>query len=115
MQLSDKVQRVAREENISLDELVYMVKHSAVCRQEGFNRRYYHWSLNVQGNSLVDMRYFERIEVGEGNTSVFEEHGECAGEGCRECGWAGEIIRYVSDKVVPTYGRLHRRDELWAG
>lgn len=102
MQVSLKVQRVMEAEKISAAELSHMVKRAAISRDssnEGFNKRYFHWLFRIKGDLLEDMRYVNLVEVGHGESSVFEEHEPCEGDGCRACGWIGEIIRRVDDNT----------------
>ena len=99
MQLSVKVHRVLVGENISMEELHLMVEHSALTStHEGFNRRYHHWLFEVVDGSVLNMRYTETSKIGTGQYPQTEEHLDCGGAGCKGCGWAGEVIRMVSDK-----------------
>src|SRR5690242_2645036 len=100
MQISAKVQRVLVEEGISGQELDYMITHAANCRLDGCNLRYFHWLMKSVGNVLVNMRYVDHVEIGEGTATVMEEHDECKGEGCRDCGWVGNIVRRIEDATA---------------
>jgi hypothetical protein len=109
MLLSTKVGRVTKGEEISMAELAIMVEHAALSSgTEGFNRRYHHWLFRVEtdGSDTVvrDMRYAESVRVGQGQHQQSEEHFDCCGAGCKTCGWAGEVIRLVSDKPTVRSG-----------
>ena len=77
-----------------------MVEHAAQTSAYGkeWKRRYFHWLFKVEGGALMDMKFSTPIEVGTGHARMREEHEPCAGLGCHQCGWWGEIVRLVSDK-----------------
>lgn len=102
MKLAPKVVRLLRAENIKLEELYHMVKHAAICRGFApFNRMYHHWLFKIDGETVDDMRRTEHVTVGDPTDNwVYEEHEACKGEGCHECGWAGEVQRYVTDLSI---------------
>lgn len=106
MKISDKIQRVMASEKISSQELAYMVDHAAKITRGPFNRRYYQWLFKIRGESLEDMQYFNRIVIGVGRDKVSEEHEPCLGQGCKGCGWSGEIVRRISDKPIPRHEPL---------
>lgn len=106
MKLSEKVLRIMEVESIKPEELCFMVEHAAITSVRGFNRRYFHWLFNMKGDSLLDMQHFHLLETGHGTTKMLEDHEVCAGKGCRECGWAGVVARWVTDKEVPTMSPL---------
>jgi hypothetical protein len=109
MRLSEKVQRVLKGEGISLEELALMLRLAAITSREGCNRRYHHWLFRVNGDEVSDMRTEWTLKVGRGKDRVTEEHDECQGQGCKACGWSGQAIRYVSDKIVPRFEPLRLR------
>jgi hypothetical protein len=109
MRTSEKVKRVLAGENISQNELETMIRSAAKFSKEGCNRRYHHWLFNVQGDEVVDMRTSWMKQVGRGKDRVIEEHDTCQGQGCKMCGWSGQVIRLVSDKVVPRFEPLRLR------
>jgi hypothetical protein len=87
-----------------------MLRSAAIyTREEGCNRRYHHWLFKTKGEEVVDMRTLWTQEVGRGKDRVMEEHEGCEGQGCKECGWSGQVIRYVTDKTVPRYTPLSLR------
>ena len=97
LQISEKVLRVLREEQISEEELQHMLKHAAISRAGGCNWRFHHWGFLIEHQILKDMRHVEMVEVGQGEARVYEEHEPCHGEGCRACGWCGQLIRRIDD------------------
>ena len=82
-----------------------MLKHAAITSLAGCNRRYFQWLFRVLGHTVADMRRLEPFTVGQGSTKVYEEHEKCAGEGCRSCGWWGQICRLVSDSTQTALGK----------
>lgn len=109
MKISPKIEKILAEEKIVPEELSFMLNHSAITSLGGFNRRYYHWLFKIVGKSLEDMRYAKLVEVGHGRDKQEEEHESCLGEGCKKCGWAGHIVRRISDKPVPQHEPLRLR------
>jgi hypothetical protein len=107
MELSEKVRRVMEGESISEEELAFMLDSAAITRLSGCNRRYHHWLMKVKDDVYVeDMIFASVIELGVGEQKVLEDHEPCNGRGCHECGWRGEIIRYISDKSLPKHEPL---------
>jgi len=94
---SEKVLRILTAEGISVEELAYMVEHAAITSIDGCNRRYHQWAFRVEGAVLLDMRYAQLMSVGRGHAWQTEEHEPCLGDGCRECGWVGEVLRGIED------------------
>ena len=90
-----QVQRVMQGEGISPDELMEMLRKSAITRLRGFNRRYYDWLFKIQGRSVEIMQAAEMREVGRGKDHMVEECERCAGRGCKQCGWVGHISRRI--------------------
>ena len=90
-----------------MEELAYMVEHAAIYSgSQDCNRRYFDWLFNVQGSRLLDMRRASLATIGRGSATAYEEHDLCNGQGCKACGWVGEIIRRVHDTSAQ---RLDRR------
>ena len=100
MELSDQVLRVLSFERISEGELAEMLRKAAITRRRGFNRRYFHWIFKTEGDVLVAMQRLEVIGIGKGDTRMLEDHDACEGQGCHECGWIGQVGRWVSDRQV---------------
>ena len=100
-----QVQRVMQGEGISPDELMEMLRKSAITSLRGFNRRYYDWLFKIQGRSVEIMQAAEMREVGRGKDHMVEECERCAGRGCKQCGWVGQISRR----------NLERGESLWTG
>jgi hypothetical protein len=91
------LQRVLDGEGITPPELKMMVAQSALfSAMAGFNRRYHHWALQVQDKIVEDMKYVELTRLGfdRGMGVEEEECPDCDGEGCKFCGWHGNILRY---------------------
>lgn len=101
MKLHEKILRIMQEEQISVEELMFMVEHAAKTSLRGCNRRYHHWLFLVEGEVLKDMQYAEGIpEVGNGLVEMMEDHLPCQGRGCKACAWSGSIIRKISDTTA---------------
>jgi hypothetical protein len=94
--LAPGVCRVMAEEGITHAELSEMLSHAALYRLDGFNRRYYHWLFRLSGRLVEAMATVDVVEVGRGKESKMREDCEsCEGEGCKQCGWRGWILRLV--------------------
>ena len=95
--LSDQVKRVLKAEKISDDELAHMVQRSAPFTGEGMNRRYHQWLFKVDGELIVKMMLHDLRAIGtmRGQGFIEEEHEDCLGAGCRDCGWTGVVRRYL--------------------
>ena len=103
MMYSERVKQIIQAERISEEELNLMVSHSSFSSLRGFNRRYFHWLLSVEGDDdyISNMQLADYVEVGKGVDHMIEEHEYCQGAGCSSCGWIGKIIRHISDKLIP--------------
>jgi hypothetical protein len=112
MKLSEQVLKVLRSEAIGEAELAEMLRESCITRIRGANQRYFHWLFRVEGGSLKWMQHADVMEVGDGQTRMLEDHEDCAGEGCHDCGWVGKIGRWITDKPVP---RRETLDEFMSG
>jgi hypothetical protein len=89
LKLSDRVKAIAVEEGITLLELETMVERAAVITKGAFNRRYHNWVFSMSDETAVeDMRSF----VMRGGGSARVDHQECAGKGCKLCGWWGKLL-----------------------
>jgi hypothetical protein len=100
MQISAKVLRVLEAEKISADELYRMLDDVAFTSIRGCNRRYFQWLFVVKDNRLEDMQQLDLVEIGRGSTRMLEEHDDCEGEGCKACGWAGQVSRAIEDTTA---------------
>jgi hypothetical protein len=100
MQISAKALRVLTAEQISAEELYRMLDEAAFTSVRGCNRRYFQWLFVVRDNVLRDMQLLEVVEVGKGKDRMLEEHDACNGEGCRECGWIGQVSRAIADTTA---------------
>lgn len=100
MQISGKVLRVLKAENISPDELYRMLDDVAFTSIRGCNRRYFQWLFTVKNNVLQDMQRADVVEVGRGPNRMLEEHEPCNGEGCHDCGWVGQVYRAINDSTA---------------
>ena len=104
MQINQKVLRVLQAEQISADELYKMLDEVAFTSIRGCNRRYFQWLFLVEDDVIQDMQRADLVEIGKGPHRMLEEHDECDGEGCRGCGWIGEISRAVTDATSESLG-----------
>jgi hypothetical protein len=77
-------------EKITLSEVKEMVEKAAITRLRGFNRRYHHWLFLVKDTELVRMEMADKVEPGNVDQSA-DDCEFCEGEGCRKCGWSGEV------------------------
>lgn len=102
MQISTKVLKVLKAENISAEELRRMLNKMALTSIRGCNRRYFQWlfQMNSTNTVLSDMQRLDVVEIGRGQNRMLEEHEECGGEGCRTCGWVGQVSRAVQDATA---------------
>lgn len=100
MQISRKVLRVLQEEQISPTELYRMLDELAFTSIRGCNRRYFQWLFQIVGNQLQDMQRMDLVEIGRGRDRMLEDHDACDGEGCRECGWVGQVSRAIEDTTA---------------
>jgi hypothetical protein len=92
---SQKVLRVLEAEGISEEELEHMVTHAAPATNERGNRRFHHWlfAINPVG-SVLNMSRWEvptRRVKAVYDMVTHDECEECEGQGCKVCGWTGEI------------------------
>lgn len=108
MKLSSKVLRIMKQEQISAEELAYMLRHAAITRVRDCNCRYFHWLFLVKDDQLEDMQRIDVVKVGEGDSHMLEEHAGCQGMGCKGCGWVGQISRAVKDGTAI---RLEEQEE----
>ena len=93
-QLSEQVKRVMDETAISMTDLQVMVDRAAIItHSSGCNRRYRSWLMHVNGNCVLLLRKFEMTDYSQGARSEVEECEECWGDGCKECGWVGQVLR----------------------
>lgn len=92
--LTEKVRRVLSLENISTEEVGHMVTHAAPVTNERGNRRFHQWLFSIQNGEVKNMQHWEpptrRIKARADMVS-FDECDACDGEGCKACGWTGEI------------------------
>lgn len=98
LRLSEQVVRVCRGEGISQTELEYMVERAAMTSARGHNRRYFNWLFKVTPFPPDKVKVTSMVTAGAlvaHEDVMFEEHEACKGEGCKDCGWLGEIARHV--------------------
>jgi hypothetical protein len=100
MQISPKALRVLQAERISPEELMHMLNDAAFTSVRGCNLRYFQWLFVKRGDVLQDMQRFELVEIGKGPNRMLEDHDDCDGEGCAECGWAGQVSRAIVDSTA---------------
>lgn len=100
MQISQKVLRVLQAEHISPNELYRMLDELAFTSIRGCNRRYFQWLFQIDGNQVQDMQRAEVVEIGKGSDRMLEDHEPCNGEGCRSCGWVGQVSRAIKDPTA---------------
>ena len=77
-----------------------MLDEVAFTSIRGCNLRYVQWLFVLKDNVLVDMQQLDLVEIGRGQNRMLEEHDDCNGEGCKECGWAGQVSRAVEDTTA---------------
>lgn len=100
MQVSHKILEVLKAEHISPEELQYMLMHAAITSLHGCNKRYFNWCFLMSDGVLKKMQHADVVEVGQGETRMLEDHEECGGEGCRQCGWSGQVSRGIADTTA---------------
>jgi len=100
MRISTKVLKVVQAEKISPDELLMMLRAAAFTSLRGCNLRYFQWLFVRKGDVLLDMQRVELMEIGRGQDRMLEEHEACDGDGCRQCGWSGQVSRAVQDQTA---------------
>lgn len=95
--VTEDVKRVMSVEGISPDELNLMLNRAAITSLRGFNRRYFHWVFKVHEDTVESMQSADMVEVGrgKGKEHMSELCESCNGEGCKECGWVGSILRRI--------------------
>ena len=96
-QVPTPVRKLLAAEGISDAELGYMLDHSAITSVEGCNRRFHHWLFEVRNDVLLRMFHAAIVEHGKnrGHGFMVEECTECEGDGCKVCGWRGEVHRWL--------------------
>lgn len=102
MTYSPQVQRVMDAEGITPGKLEEMLHSAAITSLDGFNMRYFNWLFRVAGEEVQAMESVDRGTLGAGDTVMYEMHEACDGQGCKACGWSGEIGRRVYDKPRTT-------------
>jgi hypothetical protein len=97
LMIAPQVERVMKSEGISLAELSEMVNKAAITTHHRGNRRFHSWVFDVHQGQVWKMSHVDEVRVRKAGTldlTVFEEHEACEGDGCKECGYAGE--QYVT-------------------
>lgn len=102
MNLSPQVERVLKAEQISMQELGEMLNKAAITTHPRGNRRFHSWVFDIKQGTVWRMSAvedsFER-KAGTLDLTVFEEHEDCDGDGCRGCGYSGETcVTYFKHK-----------------
>ena len=96
MKLLAQPQRVVVGEGISTTELEHMVVHSAPLTHEWANRRWMHWIFKINmATRVVERMAYRQVQGAQGGEVMYEECEDCEGDGCKACGWHGEIRRRV--------------------
>ena len=85
-------------EGISQEELTYMLDHSAITSVDGCNRRFNHWLFEVRDGVLKRMLFNVLEEIGRnrGFGFMIEDCVHCEGDGCKACGWRGEVKHWLT-------------------
>ena len=97
MRVLSQPRQVLIGEDISEAELEHMVVHSAPLTHGWANRRWMHWIFKIDmGTRTVERMAYRQVQGAQGDGVMCEECGYCEGEGCKACGWHGEIRRRVS-------------------
>lgn len=97
MNVSPRVLEICDQLNITMPELLEMVKRAAITSQEGGNRRFHGWLFDVKEFEVIGMRRSEMPVHGEDSGAGVRAYDcpMCSGWGCMECGWWGKAGRYV--------------------
>lgn len=93
LNISPQVERVIKNEHISLAELSEMVNKAAITTHHRGNRRFHSWVFDIKANTVWRMSLVDDVFVrraGTLNLTVYEECSECDGDSCKACGYAGE-------------------------
>lgn len=93
--LSSQVKRVMTQAEISQDTLVVMLSKSAVIRHPRGNRRYHDWVFDLDQTKVLRVTKIKHPVILEGDSAMYDACEECDGNGCIDCGWSGEVIRYL--------------------
>lgn len=93
--ISDRVKAICRAENIPEQEMMEMVRRSALHTHGKFNRKFHNWLLDIRGGVCHNVQMDLLMTVGTTVRGgwVEEEHYGCGGEGCPACGWVGVVRR----------------------
>lgn len=96
--LSLSVLRVAAAEGISPEQVDAMVAKAALVKHSRGNRRYHDWVFQVvPGEVNLGVARMSRLHSPvklvskPGYPVLFEVCPECDSDGCKECGWTGEL------------------------
>jgi hypothetical protein len=98
MNVSEKVKTVCVVEGISEAELRTMVQLSSPLRgDDRANHRFHTWAFFIDKDTqqVTNMCRFGHTSVGHGRSPQLEECEHCQGEGCKDCGWRGEVVRLI--------------------
>lgn len=94
MILSPMVRRVVAGEGLDEAEVIEWVRKAARFSHEFGNRRYHEWIFEVRGEQVLRMVTLDPVEQFEHSMSpmvAYELCEECNGDGCKACGWHGEV------------------------
>jgi len=98
--LLSKIKSVLKAEGISEEELERMLARSAICSDDGANRRFHNWLFEVESWPGRVRRMWKAnpryVGVDKNKGYMAEPHDLCDGEGCVVCGWSGEVRRYIN-------------------
>lgn len=97
MNTTTKVAKVIHEEGITPQELEEMIKKSSICSHSAKgNRRFHDWIFNISPEGCTDMFKEEITIIGKGHIGMYEDCPKCDSEGCKFCGWNGEVQRKLN-------------------
>lgn len=98
LDLALSVLRVASADGLSPDQVEDMVAKAALVKHSRGNRRYHDWVFDVrkEKESTVVVRMSRlhspvKIVSKPGYPVLFEVCPDCDSDGCKECGWTGEL------------------------
>jgi hypothetical protein len=96
--LSPQVEQKMLDEKLSLADVEEIVAKSAIIKHVAGNRRYFDWLLRIKDNKVLSLRRIgsavdEMTDYASGLAYQIEECEDCDGDGCKYCGWIGQVKR----------------------